>query len=125
MADKFAKLSIYDVDFKLKDGDGVEHTFTFKPLPFKDYPKLYDVLNSLSKLDGLDDEKQFFNKIESSDISKIAELEKAMVKKSYPDKRDEDVENFVQSNLFDLINPLIEANLKKDGQQDKRTSGKS
>lgn len=119
MADKFAKLSIYDVDFKLTDSDGVEHTFTFKPLPFAKYPELYDALSALSKLDGVEDEKEFFNNISSKDIAKITELEKEMVKKSYPDKNDDEVERFVQTNIFELVDPLVNANLKNDGQQDK------
>lgn len=114
MADKFAKLSIYDVDFKLTDSDGVEHTFTFKPLPFAKYPELYDALSGLSKLEDISDEKSLFNKVDSDIIQKLIELEKAMVKKSYPDKDEAEIESFVQSNVFDLIEPLVESNFKKN-----------
>jgi hypothetical protein len=113
MADKFDKMSIYDTEWKSLDNEGVEQAYTFRPLPFKYYPKTYDLLNKLQELkvdESLSEqerEKAFLEKMNSDVIALLMELEKAMVKKSYPDLSEEKIELFVTSNVFLLMEPLL------------------
>lgn len=126
MADKWSKLSIYDVDFKLTDEDGEEHSFTFKPLPWADFPKAYDVFGKLERsglfdADGDDDEafaRQFFEKIDSALITELASVCKVMVSNSYTHLDDKVIEPFVMANVFQLIEPLSKIITKQS--KDKR-----
>lgn len=114
LADKFDKTSIYDLDFKITDNDGEEQTFTFKPLPFKFYPKTYALIGKLQKLQGekgLSDEEQIatlIDKLDEETVALLLELEKVMVEKSYPTMDEEKIELFVTSNMFQLMEPLIQ-----------------
>ena len=80
MSDKFDKMSIYDVDWKSTDNDGNEQTFSFKPLPFKYYPKIYKVISRLQDLDfddSLSEEdqaKQFMKNLDEELVSNIMEI---------------------------------------------------
>lgn len=116
MSDKFEKMSIYDLDWKTTDNDGEEQTFTFKPLPFSYYPKLYSLLSKLSEsgLTEMNDElseearaKKFMEALSEDLVLEIVSLEKAMVKTSYPDLLDEKIDRFVTSNAFNLLDPLM------------------
>ena len=114
MADKFEKLSIYNVDFKIKDRDDLEHTFTFKPLPFSRFPEVFEVVKELQGLSKkATSTEEMFQYFTSEFIEKLAELEVAMVKRSYPEMDDDKVQGFVQSNLFDLVEPLVQTSFKQ------------
>lgn len=106
MSDKWEKVSIYDVDFKIEDSDGVEQVFTFKPLPFATYPKVYDLLSKFSDIDSTDG-KAFINSLDEKTMNNLLEVELQMVMNSYPDMNREKAERFVLSNVFDLIDPLV------------------
>ena len=117
MIDKFDRMSIYDVDWKTTDNDGEEVSFTFKPLPFSFYPKLYGLLNKLSdsgmmdKGEGLSEEEQskkFLSNLSPELVEELTFLEKEMVKNSYPDLTDDKVERFVTSNAFALMEPMMD-----------------
>ena len=103
---KFSKLSIYDLDYKIKDKDGEEHTFNFKPLPFRFYPELFKILAVIQKYQG-DDENALFQLLSDDSMASLLNLELEMVKNSFPDLSDEDAERFVSSNCFQLIEPLL------------------
>lgn len=113
MSDKFDRLSIYDVDWKIVDADGKEEVFTFKPLPFKHYPKIYKVLGKFQSLkvdESLPEEEQgasFMENLDVGTIEELLELEKVMVKNSYPDYDDGKLERFIMGNMFELIEPLV------------------
>lgn len=114
MADKFEKLSVYNVDFKIKDSDDLEHTFTFKPLPFNRFPEVFEVvkkLQNISKKAG--NTEEMFQYFTPEFITEVSDLEVAMVKRSYPEMDDDKVQGFVQSNLFDLIEPLVQTSFKQ------------
>lgn len=116
MSDKFDKMSIYDVDWKTVNNDGEETVFSFKPLPFKHYPKIYKVLGRLQDLnldgdEGLSEEdksKKFLSSVSEDVIDELMSIELIMVKNSYPDLTDEKAELFVTSNLFQLVEPLVQ-----------------
>ena len=112
MTDKFDKLSIYDIEHKIKDDDGVEHTFNFKPLPFSDYAKGFDVFSKMSDLEGLEG-KDIIKKLDKDTINSLIALEKTMVSNSYKDLDDNKVEVFVMSNVFELIDPLSQVIFKQ------------
>jgi len=113
---KFEKMSIYDIDWKTTDNDGEEQVFTFKPLPFSSYPKLYGLLNKLSesgimdKEEGLSEEEQskkFLSSLSPELVEELTFLEKEMVKNSYPELTEDKVERFVTSNAFALMEPMM------------------
>ena len=128
MSDKWSKLSIYDVDFSLTDDDGEEHHFTFKPLPWAYYPKAFDVFGKIeasglfeSKEDMSDEDfvRHFFKSVSKDLVSELGEVCKIMVKHSYPDKKDEEIEGFVMGNLFSLIMPLSKV-ISRQGKQSRK-----
>lgn len=115
MTDKWSKLSIYDVDFKLTDEDGEEHNFTFKPLPWSEYPKAFQVFNNLQEVgffnvseDATEQElvNHFFKCVNQKLINELADVCYTLVQNSYPDKDEGQVKNFVMGNMFYLIDPL-------------------
>lgn len=113
MSDKFEKLSIYNVDFKLTDDDGVEHVFTFKPLPFSRFADAFDFFMKFESYnkdsEGLSDEekgKKFIELLDKESIKILSSLLYDMVTVSYPELSKDKVENFVLSNMFSLIEPL-------------------
>jgi len=118
MSDKFDKMTIYDVDWKTTDNDGNEQVFTFKPLPFKYYPKTYDLLSKLQDLSEgvLPDEadEKLFEKISGDLVGELMELEKVMLINSYPDKTEQEIELFVSSNVFQLMEPLLKLVSRQD-----------
>jgi hypothetical protein len=117
MADKFDSTSIYDLEWKTVDNEGVEQVFTFKPLPFSYYPKLYSLLNKLSEADLMskknvelpeeEQAKKFMESLSEELVQELVGLEKSMVKNSYPALSDDKVEKFVTSNAFELLEPLM------------------
>lgn len=113
MSDKFEKLSIYDVDVKLNDDEGVEHNFTFKPLPFATYPRVYDLLTKFSELDA-DDDKAFMKALDKDTMRDLMDIELEMVMGSYPDMDKSKAERFVISNTFSLIETLVSLTFKQE-----------
>lgn len=114
MADKFDKMSIYDIEWKTLDNEGVEQSFIFKPLPFLHYPKVYKLLNGMQSLkfeEGLSDEDKNKKLLETITKNGLLEdllsLEKIMVSNSYPDLKEDKVDLFVTSNVFSLMEPLF------------------
>lgn len=127
MSDKFDKMSVYDYVWKTEDDDGEEQVFTFKPLPFKMYPKIYKILSELQDLKVEDDSdgKEFLKVMTNKNlIEELLVLEKEMVLTSYPDLSEEKVERFVSSNVFELMTPLI-ALMSKAEKVDKRRTDKA
>lgn len=115
MSDKFEKLSIYDVDIKLKDEEGVEYNFTFKPLPFATYPKVYPLLGKLTGIDFDDkDAKKVFEKFDEETVELLSKIELEMVLNSYPDMELTKAQNFVMANMFDLIEVLVNLTFKQE-----------
>lgn len=113
MSDKWEKVSIYDVDFKIEDSDGNEQVFTFKPLPFATYPKVYDLLSKFSEFDG-EDEKAFMKALDEKTMKDLLSVELDMVLNSYPDMDKAKAERFVLSNVFQLIEPLVSITFKQE-----------
>jgi hypothetical protein len=112
--------------------EGVE--YTFKPLPFRHYPKLFGVikatnnvntkLNQKKKEGKLSEEEvgqMMFDILSEEDIEKIITLEKIMVMSSYPEEPEKKVETFVMKNMFSLLGPLISSNLGEDDKAKRRT----
>lgn len=113
MSDKWDKVSIYDVDFKLVDNDGEEQVFTFKPLPFATYPKVYDLMAKFNDVSG-DDEAAFMKALDEKTMKDLLDVELAMVSNSYPDMDKAKLERFVSSNVFQLIEPLVSITFKQE-----------
>lgn len=113
MSDKFEKLSIYDVDVKLVDDDGNEQVFTFKPLPFATYPRVYDLMSKFSELDA-EDEKSFMKVLDKDTMKDLMEIELEMVQNSYPDMDKAKAEHFVISNAFQLIDTIVQLTFKQE-----------
>lgn len=114
MADKFDKMSIYDIEWKTLDNEGVEQSFIFKPLPFLHYPKVYKLLNAMQSMkvdESLSDEqrKKKILEVITKDglMEELMSLEKVMVSTSYPDLSEEKIDRFVTSNVFSLMEPLF------------------
>jgi hypothetical protein len=106
---KFDNMGILSVDFKTKDNNGEDVEFKFKPLPFAYYPEIYDLTQSLSNaglLDGKDD-KDFMSSLDKNLMGKLINVEKIMVKNSYPEDDESKIEEFVVGNTFELIEPLM------------------
>jgi hypothetical protein len=62
------------------------------------------------------DGSDFMNKIDSSMMQKLMGLEKTMVKNSYPDIPESEIDEFITGNIFGLMEPLftfIDRNNKK------------
>jgi len=114
MSDKFEKLSIYDVDMKLVDDDGVEQVFTFKPLPFATYPRVYDLVGKLNGLNTDDNEESFMKLLDKDLMDELLNVELEMVLNSYPNMDKLKAEIFVISNSFQLIEPLIAITFKQE-----------
>ncbi|WP_298753000.1 hypothetical protein [uncultured Arcobacter sp.] len=119
--DKFEKHSIYNITFELENEDGTKDSFEFRPLPWKHFPKVFKVVQTMTELtDGMDEEekknvdaKKLFSTFDEETTTNIIDLEKVMVSTSYPEKKEEDVEKFVISNMFELIEPLINLSFKQ------------
>jgi hypothetical protein len=107
---KFSNVGFLNVEWKTKDNSGEEKVYVFKPLPFANYPDLYELI-SLMSAKGLTNEnssqEDFVSKLDASLMSKLMEVEKVMVKNSYPDVSNEEIEEFVTGNVFGLIEPVF------------------
>lgn len=114
MADKFEKMTIYDVDVKMTTDDGEEVNYSFKPLPFKYYPKAFKVFSAFSNMKEGEDTSKLLEALDEQMIEDLSQLIKVMVSNSYPDLSEEKVENFVISNLFQLIEPLSRVVFKQE-----------
>lgn len=112
MSDKYEKLSIYNVDFKMEDSDGVEQVFVFKPLPFGSYPDVYDVMGTLADMEG--DGADAFKSIDRATMKKLMDLELQMVINSDVGMDLAKAQNFVASNVFTLIEPLMGITFKQE-----------
>ena len=113
MSDKFEKLSIYDVDVRLIDDDGTEQVFSFKPLPFATYPAVYNLLTKFSDLDAEDD-KAFMRMLDKATMKELLDIELEMVQTSYPDMDKAKAERFVVSNVFQLVDTLVQLTFKQE-----------
>ena len=108
--EKFKKYSIYDVEYKIG-----EDTFVFKPLSWQHFPKLFSLIQEFQKVKFDKDKPEEMMKLFTEDTMKtLLELEKEMVKVSYPDLPEDDIERFVMSNFMELVNPLFELAFKQE-----------
>jgi hypothetical protein len=100
---------VYTKEVKIKIGDK-EETYLLKPLSGKFYPKFSLLLSKFQKVtsteNGVDLEK-----VDSSTFGIAHELCLETMKKSYPDQKEESLDEFVTQNLFSIIPALIEVNL--------------
>lgn len=130
MSDKFDKMSIYAVDWKTVNNDGEEVVFTFQPLPFKHYPRIYKVLGELQKLESSKDEalsdeeqsKRFLERLSPETVDELLGLELEMVRKSYPELSESRAELFVTSNVFGLVEPLVQLMGRAEKYDQRKTS---
>ena len=106
---KFSKFKILSVEYELEDNDGNMEMFNFKPLPFSLYPDVYELIQLMSDAGLISDtmkESDFISKLNKEVIAKLTDVEFQMVKNSY-DLPDEEIQDFVGSNMFTLIEPLM------------------
>lgn len=114
--DKFEKHSIYNVTFKLTDEDGKEESWELKPVPWSLFPKAFKLIGKMSDLQGAEGEqdlKQLFATFDEDTVKELSEVEFAIVKNSYPEKSDADIQKFVMANMFDLIEPMVNLTFKQ------------
>ena len=102
---KFENVSIYDVDFELATDNGEIEHFTFKPLPFRLYPKAFGIFSKFSDM-KTEDANDMLKVLDEKTLTELSAILKEMVARSYPDLSEDKVEIFVMSNLFQLIEPL-------------------
>ncbi len=98
---------------KLKKENGEEDIFTLKPLPYKYLPKIFKLLNSLKdmdKIEGKEDASKLFEILDEETISLIQELELETFKRSYPEEDVKVLEDFIMSNLFEIMPIIFEIN---------------
>jgi len=97
---------------KLKRANGEEDTFTIHPLTYKYLPKIFNLLNKLKDLDGLEEDNtsKFFEVFDEPTIMSLQELCLATMKISYPEEKEEVLQSFVTSNLFEIFPIVIEVN---------------
>lgn len=113
MADKFENLSIYDVDLKLMDDNGNEQVFSFKPLPFKTYPRVYDIIGKLTELKDVEGDDAF-KSLDSKTMGELMDVQLEMVLNSNIGMDKRKAEIFVASNVFSLIEPLVSLTFKQE-----------
>ena len=111
--DKWKETSLFDIDWKTTTDSGEEVTFTFKPLLGKDFVKAFGLFNKLSDMpeqtEGETDEafsKRAMASMDEEFINKLYDVASTVVSRSYPDKKEDEVNAFVGANLFDLIEPI-------------------
>jgi len=130
--DKWAKLSIYDVDFKITDEDGEEHNFTFKPLPWENFPQAFDTIAKIetmglfSQKDNMTEEeaaKEFLKAVNKEVLTDLSSICKIMVRNSYPEIDEKVINSFVMGNLFQLVEPLSKVLSRQS--KDKRKANKA
>lgn len=95
--------------------NGEKDVFTIHPLPFKQLPKVFKLLESFKGFETTDDSKEmeledFFKTFKPETIGLIQELVLDSLIVSYPDAEVKDLEGFAQSNLFNLLPVVIEVN---------------
>jgi hypothetical protein len=97
---------------KLKRENGEEDTFTLQPLPYKYLPKIFQLFNKLKDLDGVGEEEtnKFFEVFDKETIELLQELCFETMKRSYPEEKDNVLQDFVTSNLFEIFPVIIEVN---------------
>ncbi|MFW9872073.1 MAG: hypothetical protein ACFFG0_03150 [Candidatus Thorarchaeota archaeon] len=116
--DRIKKHITKDVLIKLKNSDGVEDTFYFKPLKIEENILAKEVINGLVKLQkkcGKDSkeienmsEEQLkeINDIDSEITQKTFDLFISLVKRNFDGIDEDTAENFVQTNLEQLFKEL-------------------
>jgi len=91
----------YDINYKIG-----EEEFIFKAIPFKYFPKAFSILSKFSTLEENSTGQELMELLDEDTLTKLTEIQKIMVSNSYPDLPEDEVERFVTSNLFQLIEPL-------------------
>lgn len=82
-----------------------EDTFYLKPLKYKYMPKFWKLINSTSKF------KEGENTFNDEIIELLLELEYATIKESYPDIKEEKLQDFVRDNMFSIFPIMMELNI--------------
>lgn len=95
--------------------DGKDQELTFRPLGGKYLPKFYRFLSSYDKKDTESENeatKRFMQN--EAAITDLHCLALATMKKTFPDEKEEVLDEFVGRNLFALVAPIIKVNLPKN-----------
>ena len=100
---------VYTKEVKIKVGDK-EETYKLRPLTGRYYPKFTSVISHLQKVSS-EDSTVDMSKLDPEIFGSIHELCFQTFKKSYPEQKDEVLEEFITQNLFQIIPALIEVNI--------------
>ena len=87
--------------------------YELRPLNGRFLPKLYAIMG---KFNDMKEEEGSFP-LDEEATAKLHEIAFQTFKKSYPNKSDEELDEFVSQNLLLLIEPLIKVNI---GEQPKK-----
>lgn len=103
---------IYTKQIEVTNALGNTDKYTLRPLCGRFMPKLYGVIKKFDK--GKDADGNIDNsKLDESAMGDIHSLLLETFKKSYPDEKEELLDEFCSQNLMKLLDGLIEVNLGK------------
>ena len=98
---------IYTKEFKLKDASGNEETYRLRPLTGRFLPKLFGIMGKLSTGEGEVD----MSKLDEEAMAKLHMICLETFKRSYPNEKEEALDEFVSQNLLRLIEPVFAVNM--------------
>lgn len=105
--DRWKNFNIYDITQDFEDNEGNLQSFTFKPLPWKDFPKAYNLVSKMGAVAKSGDEAEFIKRMDEEYMDEAIRICKLMVLNSYPEADESSIEGFVMGNVTELVDVLF------------------
>lgn len=87
--------------------DGIEREFTFKPVNWEHFPKIFTLATRFQNLK----ENEILSVMDEKTLSSLMEMELLMFKNSYPEMKEQDIKNIIMDNVFEIMGVLFTVNL--------------
>jgi hypothetical protein len=104
--DRLQKYITKEIPIKLKDENGVEETFYFKPMKMKEQLVAINLINILKKIKEKEKTQDIEEELNKEFIEISFDLFMSIVKRTFIGIDEDTAENFVSTNFYSLLSNL-------------------
>lgn len=101
---------IYKKKFIFKDVSGREEEYLLRPISGRFLPKLFSIIKKLAPEGEVKEIKP--KDMDEDAMGLLHELILETFKKSYPEKKEDELDMWVSQNLMALVEPFLEVNMR-------------